>query len=132
MGYVSPRLSPDGSRLLVEATSDERSDIWVYELEGNTQIRRLTLEGNNIRPIWTPDGERVTFASDREETPGIYWQPADGSGVPERLTTVEEGTQHWPESWSPDGEPLSFAVSSGGIAAVWPLSPDSGPSLRSL
>ena len=110
MGYVSQRLSPDGSRLVVEVTSNEGSDIWVYELGGNTQIRRLTLEGNNIRPIWTPDGERVTFASNREGTPGIYWQPADGSGVPERLTTAEEGTQHWPESWSPDGEPLLLVV----------------------
>ena len=110
MAYVSPRLSPDGSRLVVEASSDERSDIWVYDLAGDTQIRRLTLEGNNIRPIWTPDGERVTFASDREGTPGIYWQLADGSGVPERLTTAEEGTQHWPESWSPDGETLLVVV----------------------
>ena len=126
MGYVSPRLSPDGSRLVVEASSGERSDIWVYDLAGDSQIRRLTLEGNNIRPIWAPDGERITFGSDREGTPGIYWQLADGSGVPERLTTAEEGTQHWPESWSPDGETLSFAVSSGRLAAVWTLSPDSG------
>ena len=126
MGYVSPRLSPDGSRLVVAASSDESSDIWVYHLAGDTQIRRLTLEGNNIRPIWTPDGERVTFASDREETPGIFWQPADGSGVPERLTTAEEGAVHWPESWSPDGETLSFAVVSGSEAAVWTLSRDSG------
>ncbi len=126
MNYVSPRLSPDGSRLVVEATGDEGTDIWVYDLAGNTQIRRLTLEGYNIRPIWTPDGERVTFASDREETPGIYWQAADGSGVPERLTTAEAGTEHWPESWSPDGETLSFTVVGGSEAAVWTLSRDSG------
>jgi serine/threonine-protein kinase len=126
MAYGSPRLSPDGSRLAVDASSNEGSDIWVYDLAGDTQIRRLTLEGNNIRPIWTPDGERVTFASDREETPGIYWQLADGSGVPERLTTAEEGTQHWPESWSPDGETLAFTVSSGSEEAVWTLSRDSG------
>jgi len=126
IAYVSPRLSPDGSRLVVEATSDGRSDIWIYDLAGDTQIRRLTLEGNNIRPVWTPDGERVTFASDREETPGIYWQLADGSGVPERLTTAEEGTAHWPEAWSPDGETLSFTVVSGSEAAVWTLSRDSG------
>ena len=126
MSYVSPRLSPDGSSLVVEVSSNEGSGIWVYELEGDTQIRRLTLEGNNIRPIWTPDGERVTFASDREGTPGIYWQPADGSGVPDRLTTAEEGTAHWPESWSPDGKTLSFAVVSGTESAIWTLSPDSG------
>jgi serine/threonine-protein kinase len=126
MDYVSPRLSPDGTRLVVEASSDDGIDIWVYELRGDTQIRRLTLEGNNIRPIWAPDGERVTFASDREETPGIYWQPADGTGVPERLTTAEEGTEHWPESWSPDGKVLSFAIVRGDEASVWTLSRDNG------
>ena len=126
MAYVSPRLSPDGSRLVVEATGDERSDIWVYDLAGDTQIRRLTLEGNNSRPIWTSDGERVTFTSDREGTPGIYWQAADGSGVPERLTTAEEGTEHWAESWSPDGETLSFAIVGGSETAVLTLSRDNG------
>ena len=67
----------------------------------------------------------MTFASDREGTPSIYWQTADGSGVPERLTTAEEGTQHWPESWSPDGETLSFTVAVSGGAAIWTLSPGS-------
>ena len=40
---------------------------------------------------------------------GIYWQLADGSGLPERLTTAEEGWQHYPESFSPDGKVLSLA-----------------------
>ncbi len=125
MAYMGPRLSPDGSRLVVEATSNEGSDIWVYDLEGDTQIRRLTLEGNNVHPLWTPDGERVTFASDREGTPGIYWQIADGSGVPERLTTAEEGTEHWPESWSPDGETLLLTVAhSTNDWGIWTLSQD--------
>ena len=126
MAYVSPRLSPDGSRLSVQARRDEGSDIWVYDLEGGTQIRRLTLEGRNFRPIWTPDGERVTFASEIDGSWSIFWQPADGSGVPERLTTAEEDTDHWPESWSPDGETLSFSVASGSESAVWTLSRDSG------
>jgi len=129
MGYMSPRLSPDGSRLVVQASIDARSDIWVYDLAGDTQIRRLTLEGNNFRPIWTPDGERVTFSSDRDGPLSIYWQAADGSGVVERLTTPEEGASHWSDSWSSDGRTLSFTeftIRPGIDGAIWTLSLDEG------
>ena len=58
--YQNPRLSPNGSRLVVGTTDNEGSEIWVYDLSGDTQIRQLTLGGNNVLPIWTPDGQRVT------------------------------------------------------------------------
>ena len=46
--------------------NEDGSTIWIYELSEDTQIRPLAGEGNNRHPIWTPDGERVTFASDRD------------------------------------------------------------------
>ena len=53
---------------------------------------------------------------------------ADGSGVAERLTTAEEGTDHWPGAWSPDIETLLYVVNEEGSAvqAVWTLSRGSG------
>jgi WD40 repeat protein len=96
----------------------------------HTQIRRLTQEGNSTHPIWTPDSRRITFASDRGGAWGIYWQPADGSGVAERLTTAAKGAQQWPESWSPDGRVLAFvnqSVSgSNGTQALRTLSLERG------
>ncbi len=125
--YSTPRISPDGTQLAVQTTEDDgQSIVWVYDLSGNSAIRRLTQEGNNSRPIWTPGGERLTFASDRDGTTSIWWQPADGSGVAERLTTAEEGTRHLPESWSPDGNVLSFAVRRRRDYGIWTLSLDGG------
>ena len=105
--YLRPRISPDGSRLAVQINSNSGPDIWVYDLSGSTQIRRLTLEqdGNNSNPVWTPDSERITFLSDRDETRSVWWQPEDGSVIAERLTSVE-GQQMRPVSWSPDGQTL--------------------------
>jgi Tol biopolymer transport system component len=110
--YLSPRLSPDGQKVAVQTVEDEGNVIWVYNLSGDSAIRRLTFqgEGDNHRPIWTPDSQRVTFSSDRDGTMSIYWMPADGSGVAERLTSAEEGTSHWPGSWSPDGETLAYMI----------------------
>ncbi|SVC79716.1 uncharacterized protein METZ01_LOCUS332570, partial [marine metagenome] len=107
--YVSPRLSPDGRRLAVQ-TDGDRSVIWTYDLSGGTAIQRLTLDGNSFRPVWSPDGERIAFASDRNGPISLYWQNADGSGIAEQLTTAEEGTAHWPEAWSPDGQTLVYKV----------------------
>jgi eukaryotic-like serine/threonine-protein kinase len=129
--YRAPRLSPDGTRVAVEIVDADGngSSIWVYDLAGDTDIRRLTqvTEGNNLRPVWTLDGARITFMSDRDGPGSIYWQNADGRGPAERLTTAEEGNFHLPESWSPDGT-LSFSVVSGafvgGSWGVYTRSPD--------
>ena len=95
--YYNPRVSPDGTQVAVQIADDAigldrggvgedgQSDIWVYNLS-EMHSRRLTQEGNNSSPIWTRDSERITFASDRDGTASIYWQPADGSDVAERLT----------------------------------------------
>jgi serine/threonine-protein kinase len=130
--YVYPRLSPDGTRLAVQVGVEDGNDIWVYDLSGETAFRRLTLEGNNSFPIWTPDGERITYASNRDGPVSIYWQAADGSGVAERLTTPEDGVIRHPEAWSPDGRTFSFRAIKGGTegSGLWTLSLDGGKAPR--
>ena len=124
--YLSPRISPDGQTLVVQSVEDTESVIWVYDLTGDTAIQQLTFEGNNQRPVWTPDSQRITFSSDRDGTMSLYWMPADGSGVAERLTTAEEGTSHWMGSWSPDGDLLVFMVIRDAATDrdIWTLSVD--------
>ena len=124
--YRSPRVSPDGRRIAVETVSESgQSVISIYDLAGTSAMRRLTQEGNNTRPVWSPDGKRIAFGSNRDKAHGIYWQLADGSGLPERLTTAEEGIEHYPESFSPDGKVLSFGavrVPNGGRSwSIWTL-----------
>lgn len=127
--YRHPRLSPDGTRLAVQTTDAAgQSDIWVSYLDGRTQLQQLSGPGNNIRPIWTPDSERLTFTSDRGGTASIWWQPADGSQPAERLTHAEEGLPHWPDAWSPDGSTLAFTTDlpGGGDQYVWTLALNDG------
>ncbi len=122
--YLSPRLSPDGQTLVVQSVEENGNVIWTYDLSENRAIQQLTFEGNNQRPVWTPDGQRIAFSSDRDGTMSLYWMPADGSGVAERLTTAEEGTIHWMGSWSPEGELLVFNVQGGTDRKIWTLSVD--------
>jgi serine/threonine-protein kinase len=118
--YVSPRLSPDGRRLAVETSSDAANVIWIFDLSATSAIRRLTQGNTASRPVWTPDGTRITFGGEQGGKAGIFWQLADGSAPAERLTTAEAGILEYPESWSPDGRVLSFArIRSENQAAGW-------------
>jgi serine/threonine-protein kinase len=115
--YGFPRVSPDGKRIAVQTGGD--TNIWIYDLSGTTAIRRLTFGGMNRFPIWSANGERITFQSDREGDAGIFWQRADGTGPAERLTKAEAGVAHIPDSWSPDGQTLSFTVVKGNESSIW-------------
>ncbi len=104
--YGSPRLSPDGQRLAVQIGEGNNSDIWIYDIPRAT-LTRLTAEGYNSGPLWTPDGKRVTFGSSTGGGPlNLFWKPADGSDAKEQLT--ESGRFQVPSSWSPDGQVLAF------------------------
>jgi Tol biopolymer transport system component/predicted Ser/Thr protein kinase len=103
--YQNPRLSPDGRRIAT-AIQDQEAQVWLYDLARET-LTRLTFEGNtNTAPVWTPDGKRIAFQSNKEGQLNIFWQLADGSGGLERLTTSEY--LNTPMSWSADGQLLAF------------------------
>jgi Tol biopolymer transport system component len=71
-------LSPDGTRLAIDAVGERATDIWVKQLPSGP-FSRLTFEGNNWRPTWTADGREVVFLSDRSGAPAVWRQRADGS-----------------------------------------------------
>ncbi len=108
--YESPRFSPDGKRIVFGINDGKNVDLWSYDLDGTTALRKLTFGGRNRFPIWSPDGQRVAFQSDREGDLAIYMERADLEGGAERLSKPEPGTSHIPEDWYPQGDALSFSV----------------------
>jgi eukaryotic-like serine/threonine-protein kinase len=119
--YEHPRVSPDGRRLAFSSDDGKDAIVWVYDLGGTTPARPLTHAGRNRFPVWSADGARVLFQSNREGDLAIFQQRADGAGLAERLTRPDRGVEHVPESSSPDGKVLLVAVVKGAsrsLAAV--------------
>jgi Tol biopolymer transport system component len=111
--YILPRISPDGKRAALQVDDGKDTFIAVYDLAGTAPIRRLTFGGKNTYPLWTRDGQRIIFQSDREGDQGLFWQRADGSGSSERLTTAEKGDVHIAEAVSPDGKFVLVSTNNG-------------------
>src|SRR5262245_12945353 len=89
--FVSPRISPDGTRVVVN-TFDQESDLWVWDLVRKT-LTRLTFDpGIDQTPVWTPDGRRVLFASNRAGAYNPYVRAADGTGTEVRLVASPNPT----------------------------------------
>jgi len=118
--YECPTLSPDGRRVAFSLNtisgagrrwaSGSGGDIWTEDLGRGTRDR-LTHGSDNVRPVWTPDGRRVVFSSNRDGPWSLYWKEVDREGKAERL--VDTGTSVFPWSWSPDGSVLAFLQVAG-------------------
>jgi eukaryotic-like serine/threonine-protein kinase len=119
--YLQPRVSPNGKQLVVGTDDGKDAVVWVYDLAGTTSMRRLTFGGANRFPLWSRDGQRVVFASDREGDIALFWQRADGNGSAERLTKPEQKQLggYTPDSWSLDGKTLLFSSVGGTDTGIW-------------
>ena len=114
--YYQPRLSSDGSRVAVVI----EGDIWIHDIERDARTR-LTVEGRNIWPVWSPDDQWIAFNSERGGGRDLYRKRADSSG-PAEILLERPGTQ-LPRSWSPDGKDLLYIAveGTGGKLDIWAL-----------
>ena len=107
----NPSISPDGKNILftrswVDKMNDQlRSNLWIVDVEG-LRVRELT-HGNwkDFSPVWSPDGKKIAFLSERDESTQIHVMWLDTREVA-RLTHLEREPSNL--VWSPDGKMLAF------------------------
>jgi serine/threonine-protein kinase len=98
-------LSADGQRVALRLAK-ANDDIHVFDFPRGS-LTRFTYEGGDEQnPVWTPDGTRVAYSSQRGGTPTMYWKTADGNGTPERILTPQNPQR--PSSFSADGKFLAY------------------------
>lgn len=117
--YSEIGLSPDGKRV----AAVRNGDIWIIDLERNVTTRFTLDAADNRAPVWSRDGSRIAFESNRNGRGNLFTKPASGASEPETLfQSVEEKT---PNSWSRDGQSLLFtSIGAKTGADVWTLFPN--------
>ncbi len=126
--YLSPRVSPDGRRLLLSRQTKTRS-LWIAEPARGVMSPITGDEGEDYWAIWTPDGGNIVFNSLQggEMIGNIWMQPVDRSGPPTQLTT--EPFHQPPQEITRDGRTVLFVSAIGANANfdIHLLRLDNGP-----
>jgi len=121
---LNPALSPDG-RTIAEQRS---GDIWLLDVARGVLSRATFGGGNNWCPIWSPDGTRIVFASDRQGILNLYEKMANSSSAEKPL--LESSQAKIPVDWSHDGRFIIYrALDANGKSDLWilPLNAEEKP-----
>jgi dipeptidyl aminopeptidase/acylaminoacyl peptidase len=105
VGYWDPAISHDGSRLAVGLGVDT-VDLWIYDLEQDTQTRVTFDPFEHRNPVWSPDDTQLAFLSSREAEGEIWVRSTSGHGGEKRLFTAN--TDIVLTDWSSDGRLIFF------------------------
>ena len=125
-GNFGLRLSPDETRIAFNSTVDGNTDVRIKHLPDGPEERITFSEESDIRPVWTPDGQSVTYFSGTSEDRSVWSKRADGTG--ERVLVLHDERPYAQGSWSPNGEWLLLRAGATGVwvwayATFWPSGP---------
>jgi serine/threonine protein kinase/Tol biopolymer transport system component len=122
--YQDPNISPDGKQIAIGRglTESNDRDIWILDV-ARAVFTRFTFEPHqDYAPVWSPDGTRIAFASERlgANKRDIFVKSANGSGQGSLLADVNRIAT--PLHWSPDGRQLLFQTrGEAGQSGLWVL-----------
>jgi Tol biopolymer transport system component len=126
--YGDLELAPDGKRASVSISNAGSRNIWIYDVARSLKTRYTFDAGNDAPSIWSPDGSRLVFSSNRKGHFDLYQNVSDGSATEAPL--LEDNFDKLPNSWSPDGRIIIFTNSGGPTGSdlfVLPLTGDRKP-----
>ena len=105
--YGNVDISPKGDRAAVDITSNGNRDVWVIDLARDVPSRISVDAAQDWSSAWSPNGERLVFASARNNINQIYEKASTGNGTETLVPT--EGAPAIPVYWSPNNDYIVFS-----------------------
>jgi TolB protein len=119
---LSPRVSPDGSRLAFSSLTKAGWDILMFSLDLNRVVSFPRFGGTNLSPAWSPDGARLALSSSRGGNPQIYL--CDVSGANLHRITSNKGPDVGPVWNRKTGAQIAFVSGDTGLPQVYTIEAD--------
>ncbi len=119
---LSPRISPDGSRLAFSSLTKTGWEIMMYSLELGRSVAFPRFGGTNLSPAWSPDGTKLAFSGSRTGESEIYVVDSSG-GNPKRLT-AGKGPDVSPTWNRKTGAQLAFVSGRTGLPQIYTMEAD--------
>jgi TolB protein len=119
---LSPRVSPDGSRLAFSSLTKSGWDIFMYSIELNRLVNFPRFGGTNLAPAWSPDGTKLALSSSRGGNSQIY--ECDSSGANVHRITSGKGPDVSPVWNRKTGAQIAFVSGSTGLPQVYTIESD--------
>jgi Tol biopolymer transport system component len=120
--YIHPWLSPDEKRAVVEIVDPETGGhaVWMLDLVRGSRSRFVAGPGTSHFPIWSADGRRILFSSDRSGPWSLFARPSTGTGADEELLRLPTTTNA--TDWSRDGRVVIYQTNAPSTRSdVWAL-----------
>jgi len=84
--------------------------------DGTDQVRLTNNQTNDWVPVWSPDGSKIVFTSQRDNNFEIYVMNADGSN---QTRMTDNAARDMEPSWSPDGSLIIFNSNRSGNHEIY-------------
>ena len=123
--YATFALSPDGQRAAVGLLDADgrQNDVWLLELSRGTKSRLTLNPQSEGDPVWSPDGTRIAFTSNRGSDGRIHMYTTSVSGAGDDELLIKEDADDIPSNWSSDGQKILFMRYGPNYrAGIWLLS----------
>jgi TolB protein len=107
---TSAAVSPDGAKVAMILSKAGSPNVWMCNADG-TNLKRLTTGVQDSSPCWSPNGEWICFATEKNGRRRLAKIPAGGGAV-QYLNTTGAANPTEPD-WSPDGKWIAFTRQAG-------------------
>ena len=102
--------SRDGRRIAVYRFANENMDIWSFETSRRVWERLTVGAGDDIFPVWSPDGSSIVSGSVRTTNIVDLYQTFLGAGQGREQLLLASSVAKFPMDWSPDGRFLLYVT----------------------